>query len=211
MPQYALPLSLPPVFSEDNFLLSDCNREAHRFVSAWPEWGASALLLYGPAGSGKTHLGRIWAARADASLHDTLPAPDALRGNALIENIDRAADQALLFHLLNYSKERGQCLLLTSRSAPSQLPFTLPDLTSRLLALPAASIHAPDDEALAAAIRKQFADRQLKVEDEVIAYILARMERSFAYAAETVETLDRAALSERRAVTVPFLKRVMGW
>lgn len=211
MSQYALPIVLPPVFSEDNFYVSNCNRSAHQWVTRWPDWPGNALFLYGPSGAGKTHLGHIWAARASAAIFDALPSPDALQGHALIENIDRMRDERQLLHLLNYAKEQRHALLLTSLLPAAQLPFTLPDLTSRLKALPSAGIAAPDDEALIAAFRKQFADRQLKVEDDVITFLLPRMERSFATLAATVEKLDSQALAEQRNLTIPFLKRVLDY
>lgn len=209
MSQYALPIKLPPVFSEHNFHVSACNREAHHWVMRWPDWQAHALLMYGSAGSGKTHLGHIWAARARGQVCETLPAPDTLTGPALIENIDRQADAKQLLHLLNYSKEQNLSLLLTSSQPPAALPFTLPDVMSRLKALPAVAIDAPDDELLAAVLRKQFADRQLKVDNDVIAFLLPRMERSFSQLTKIVETLDKEALALKRTLTIPFVKQVL--
>lgn len=211
MPQYTLPISLPPVYSEDNFFVSACNRDAHDWAMRWPDWPAPSLFLYGPVGAGKTHLGQLWAARASAVTTHTIPTPESIRGNYLLEDIDRLNDERALFHLLNLIKETGHFLLLTSTVSPSQLPFTLPDLTSRLRALPAIGIAEPDDEVLAAVLRKQFADRQLKVEDDVIMYMLPRMERSFTAATNLVETLDATSLAEQRNITVPFLKRTLGY
>jgi chromosomal replication initiation ATPase DnaA len=212
--QYALPLSFPVVFDDGNFYLSDCNRDAYQWVTNWPNWPAHALVLYGAAGSGKTHLGHIWARQSKASalsLPGVTLKPDTMRGNWLVEGIDKWKDERSLFHLLNYSKENKTFLLLTSAVAPAQLPFTLPDLTSRLLALPSAGIAEPDDDALAAVMRKQFADRQLKVSDEAVAFLLPRMERSFARVGELVATLDSEALQQQRELTVPFLKKLLGY
>jgi chromosomal replication initiation ATPase DnaA len=208
MSQYALPIRLTPIFSEDNFFVSASNEEAHQWIMSWPEWPAQALILYGPSGSGKSHLAHIWAEKVRATTLAT--AADALAGNALLEHIEEADERSLL-HLINRAKESSHFLLFTSSATPKALPFTLPDLTSRLLALPTAEIHAPDDAVLAAALRKQFSDRQLKVEEEVIAYLLPRMERSFAHISETVEQLDREALSAQKNITVPFARRALGY
>ncbi len=212
--QYALALALPAVYAEDNFAVSDCNREAHRWIEAWANWPANALVIYGDRGCGKTHLGHIWARRAQADVYDAADetlTPDTLSGNALIENIERLKNEARLFHLLNHSREQGHYLLLTSAVAPKLLPFTLKDLTSRLLALPAAAITPPDEDVLAAAMRKQFSDRQLKVPDESLAFLLSRMERSFSSVASIVATLDEHALREHKNLTVPFLKQTLGY
>jgi chromosomal replication initiation ATPase DnaA len=205
-----LPFHLPhkPVFAEENFVISDCNREAYQWIMSWPKWPTHALLLYGDSGAGKSHLGHIWAVRAKAT---TLPIePSQLSGNALLEHIE-GIDEKTLLHLLNIAKEKKYFLLLSANNAPKELPFSLPDLTSRLLALPAAHILSPDEAALESALRKQFADRQLKVEEEVIVYITTRMERSFARLTELVEKLDRASLAEGRNITIPFVKRVTSY
>lgn len=204
MPQYTLPLSLPAVFSEDNFFVGDCNRAAYEWVMRWPDWPSHALLLIAPRGSGKSHLSHIWSARAGA-----LPFSGAgqMRGHTLLEDIETLKEREL-FHALNIAKEQGITLLLTGRG---EWPFILPDLLSRLKALPSATISPPDDATLAAVLRKQFADRQLKIADDALAYLLPRMERSFAAIAATAEEIDAKALAEQRNLTVPFLKSVLGF
>src|SRR5277367_6117096 len=98
MSQYLLPLTLPPVFSEDNFFVAACNREAYQWIMAWPTWPAHALMLYGPEGCGKSHLARIWAARAGET-------------HELIEDIETLRDEEALLHRFNSSRENGRSLL----------------------------------------------------------------------------------------------------
>ena len=86
----------------------------------------------------------------------------------------------------------------------------MPDLDSRLRALPHVEIGPPDDDLLAMVMAKQFSDRQIKVSPEVLDYLVGRMERSFEAARHMVETLDQAALSQGRAVTVPLARQVLG-
>jgi chromosomal replication initiation ATPase DnaA len=209
MSQYPLPLPSAPLFTRDNFILSDCNRAA--FLQVTGAWTSTALLLWGQSGCGKTHLGQLWASEHDAALcsAESLPTPDRIHGNLLVENIELARDQTLLFHLINHCREQGFLLLFTAGLAPKDLPFTLPDLTSRLRALPVAHIGAPDDALLAACLRKQFADRQLKVEEEVIAYITPRIERSFAAVAAIADSADSASLRERKNITIPLVKGLL--
>jgi len=77
----------------------------------------------------------------------------------------------------------------------------LPDLVSRLRALPVVTVSAPDDALLRAVMVKLFADRQLSVDESLIAYLATRIERSFAAAREAVAQLDREALRQKRGVT----------
>jgi len=71
------------------------------------------------------------------------------------------------------------------------------------------ALAAPDDALLGAVLVKLFADRQLVVSEEVIAYLLVHLERTFAAARRIVAALDRAALAARRRVTVPLAREVL--
>ena len=99
-------------------------------------------------------------------------------------------------------------MLMTSLSAPARWRISLPDLSSRLKAATAVGVGAPDDALIAAVLVKLFADRQLKVDEDVIGYMLSRMERTFDAARRLVETVDARALAERRNITVPLVGRI---
>ena len=68
----------------------------------------------------------------------------------------------------------------------------------------------PDDGLVGAVMLKQFADRQLNVDPEVLTFLLARMERSFEAVGKLVAAIDEAALIEKRTITIPFAKKVLG-
>jgi chromosomal replication initiation ATPase DnaA len=114
-----------------------------------------------------------------------------------------------LFHLLNRLVGTRGRLLLTARTAPARWDLSLPDLSSRLNALPMALIGAPDDSLLSALLLKQFADRQLQVGDDEIRFLVARMERSFDAARRIVGAIDRRALAEGRPITIPLLRSLL--
>src|SRR5258705_9054988 len=84
-----------------------------------------------------------------------------------------------------------------SRTAPAAWAIDLPDLASRLRAMPADGIGMPDDTLLAAVLIKHFADLQLRIAPSVIGYIGPRMERSFATAASLPARLDELAPAGR--------------
>jgi chromosomal replication initiation ATPase DnaA len=199
----------PPTYAREDFVVASGNREALAWIDRWPDWPAPALALGGPAGCGKTHLGRIWAARAGASsidgaalegksvadLSDLAAASSAI----VIENADRAPERAL-FHLYNLMRERRGYLLLISIALPAHWSIALPDLASRLRAAPAVTVAAPDDELLGSIILKQLADRQLHAGAGVVHYLVSHMERSAESARRVVAALDRRALAERREI-----------
>jgi chromosomal replication initiation ATPase DnaA len=170
------------------------------------------LAVHGPAGCGKTHLGHVWQEKVGAEAQ-FLTAPTMLpdlpaKPYLILDEPD--LDETVFFHLLNRLKGEGGFLLILSREAPARWNVELPDLASRLKALPAVEVAPPDDALLGAVLVKHFADRQVNVAPEVVDYLLRHIERSFAAAAETVQLLDRAALAEGRAITVPLARRVLG-
>jgi len=99
--------------------------------------------------------------------------------------------------------------LITARQPLGSWNFDLDDLRSRLRAAFAIEIGLPDDALLSGVLVKHFADRQLAVAPEVIAYLIRRMERSFAAAAEITTQLDAAALRDKCAVTIALARNVL--
>jgi len=114
---------------------------------------------------------------------------------------DGACEERALFHLLNLAREEGAFVLVTARSAPGGWTVGLRDLASRLRAVPTVALAPPDDALLRAILVKQFADRQVGVDEGLIGYLASRIERSFAAARAAVAALDREALRQKRPVS----------
>lgn len=191
----------------EDFLVSESNAAAVNLVDRWPDWPVGAAVIAGAKGSGKTHLANVWLARSGAKSfeaseisRDTVPAV-AAAGSVLIEDVQNVADEAALFHLLNLVREQRLQILLTTDTVPGELRINLPDLRSRIKALPLAIIEPPDDALLRAVLVKLFADRQLSVEPHLVDYVLVRMERSMLAAERFVAGADRRALVLQRRVT----------
>jgi chromosomal replication initiation ATPase DnaA len=208
--QLALALDHAESHAREDFFAGPSNQAALDLIERWPDWPSRLMLLVGPEGAGKSHLAAIWARRSGArtlaarALDDPDRLPVALATGALVLE-DLAVgrfDERTLFHLINLAHEERAYLLITARTAPTVgWSIALPDLASRLRALPVVSLAPPDDALLRAVIVKQFTDRQLAVEEGLISYLAARIERSFAGARSAVERLDREALRQRRPVT----------
>ena len=200
----------------EDFLVSAANESALRTIERWPDWPHQAVVLCGPGQCGKSHLGQVWrlASGADrilaADLTEACVTRLAASGALLIENLeDGIGDERALFHLFNAARERGHSLLLTSRRPPAEMTIALPDLGSRLRAVPLVSIAAPDEALLKAVLVKHFSDRQLSVDPTVIAYLALRMERSMAMAEALVAAIDKRALASHRKVTRPLAGEVL--
>ena len=215
--QLALDLPHRPALGAEDFLVSAANSAAVALVDRWPDWPHQSAMVVGPDQSGKSHLAQVWRLRAGAG--EPIAAADldeaavaALDGaDALvIEDIGHGiGDERVLFHLLNLAREHRKHLLLTSDRAPGDLEVALPDLRSRLRALPVVRIEPPDEELLRPVLVKLFADRQLAVEPAVVEHLARHMERSFAAAGRLVAEIDRRALAARRRVTRALAAEVL--
>jgi chromosomal replication initiation ATPase DnaA len=179
--QLPLDLGHRPALGRADFLVAPSNAEAVAWLDRWPLWPAPALALYGPKGSGKTHLAHVFAARAGARFID--PATLAtervptLLGEARAAIVDDAAAAAAepLLHLYNVLAEQQGHLLLVAREPPAHWAIALPDLRSRLLACPAVALSPPDEALIGALLVKLFADRQLVVGDDIVTYLTLRL------------------------------------
>lgn len=207
-PQLVLDLPHRQARGAEDFLVSASNAAAVELVDRWPDWVAPAALIAGPAGSGKSHLASVWATRSNAAAlpaarvsDDTVDLLSSARA-LVLEDIDRGAiDQRVIFHLLNLAREKGYAVLITSRLAAGDVEIGLPDLRSRLRALPMALIDAPDNALLKAVLVKLFSDRQLEVEPHVVTHLSMHMERSLQAANQVVAEADRLSLATHRRVS----------
>lgn len=213
--QLVLGLSHRPALGRDDFLVASSNAEAVAWLDRWPDWPATALALHGPAGAGKSHLAQVWRRRsgaAEAAGEGPLDPPALAAAGAVVLDLGDAASPGAerpVLHLYNLLTERRGHLLLVGREPPARWPIQLPDLRSRLATAPAVALLPPDDELRAAVMVKLFADRQIRVEAEVVSYLLQRLDRSFAAIGQAVAALDEAALAERRPITVPLARVVL--
>jgi len=202
--QLALALDHAESYAREDFLSGRCNVDALALIESWPDWPARAIALIGPEGSGKTHLATIWAAQAGArvvsahALGET-DLPSALATGALVvEDAAATQDERALFHLINLAREEAAFLLLTARTLPSLWPMSIPDVVSRLRALPVVTLIAPDDAMLRGVMVKLAADRQLALDESVVSYLSTHIERSFAAARSALIELDKEALRQGR-------------
>ena len=200
----------------EDFLVAPCNQDAVAWLDRWPNWPGPVLALHGPAACGKTHLAHIWMNRSAARLlkANELSEASSYRFladglNIIVDDVGTGVDERALLHLYNMVGEAGGHILLSSQIPPARWKISLADLRSRLNAAPAVAIGWPDDALIGAVLVKLFADRQMTVEGEVLVYMLARMERSFASAKMLVTALDRSALAAHRRITIPLVREVL--
>ncbi|MCH9766026.1 MAG: hypothetical protein K0U34_08560 [Alphaproteobacteria bacterium] len=205
-----LVLNLPhrQALGAEDFFVSTSNASAVDLIDTWPDWPHSAAVVVGPQGCGKSHLAHVWQLRSGAHVLSSadlneanIPQPGA-RQAVVVEDVDtNLADERALFHILNLARETQFSVLITARRAPGELEISLPDLRSRIRALPVVEISMPDQPLLKAVLIKLFGDRQLPIEPHVVNYLATRMERSMEAASRVVQAVDDLALARQRRIT----------
>jgi hypothetical protein len=167
---------------EPEFLVSDSNREAVRQLFDG-DWGAPALLLTGPAGSGRSTLAALAAERLGCSVIDPL----------------EQADEEAVFHAWNRVRDEGGRLLVVAASPASIDALAIPDLRTRLHASPIAEIGAPDACLTRDLITLLLVRRGLVPAQRLGSYVAARIERSYAAIHSAVAAIDAASLASGAA------------
>jgi chromosomal replication initiation ATPase DnaA len=208
--QLVLPLEIRSAQGRADFIVAPANQRAVAFLDSYPHWPAPAVALFGPAASGKSHLAAVWADKAGATVLEAADLNSGIpAGPLVVENVTAGVAEAPLFALL----ERGSPLLLTAQLPPAEWPekcaLALPDLVSRVRALLAFALWAPDDALLMGLAVKLFADRQVQVPENVVTHMIRSLERSPAAIRDFVARADAVALAEKRPINISLIRDLL--
>lgn len=212
--QLVLPLDSAPALGRSDFVVAAGNAQAVAFIDAWPNWPVPAAGLFGPAGSGKSHLAEIWRMASAARVVDAvdLAGLSTAAPPIVVENIDSQppceARDRRIFRLLETATTVAP-VVLTGFEPPSAWPTIVPDLASRYRALLALPLWQPDDDLLAALARKLLDDRQLSVPGAVIEKIVHSLERTPGAIREFIARADAKALSEGRPISLALVREMV--
>lgn len=212
--QLVLPLETAPSLGRDDFISAPGNAQALALIDSWPDWPVGVAAIFGPSGSGKSHLVSIWRERSGARVlqASSLETPISASGPVAIEDIDSTpateARDIALFALLERASPQAP-VLLTGREAPADWPTVVPDLASRFSAVLNLPLWAPNDDLLAALACKLLADRQLTAPAPVIEHIVHSLERSPQAIREFIAKADAQALSRSRPISVALVRELI--
>jgi chromosomal replication initiation ATPase DnaA len=202
--------------SPETLVVAEANRDAARLLTGWRHWPGGALGLVGPKGSGKTHLALAWAVEAGARQLTANVAPDEgaalfeeAGGRLLIDDADGVRDEAMFWRVLDLARSRGGAVLLAGASSPSQWPVSIPDLRSRLAALPLARLGEPDEALLEVVLARFCRENFIHLSDDAAKYLARRLPRTFAAARDLVGLIEADLAKASRPVTLPIAKRAL--
>jgi chromosomal replication initiation ATPase DnaA len=202
-------------YKREDFYVSPGNQKAYDFINSWPRWIKRIVNIFGPSGSGKSHLASIlknktscWQINSN-ELNEKIFLKYKTREALIIENLDEKISEKLLFALWNSSQQDNKYLMITSKKPITSYKFKLKDLTSRINSSLIIGISLPSDDLISVILAKNFSDKQIKVEKKHIDYIIKRIDRSYEKISQFILTLDKYSLKKGRPFSLKLIKEVL--
>ena len=202
-------------YKKEDFYVSPSNQQAYDFINNWPKWIKRTVNIYGPSGSGKSHLAsilknktsclKIDASELDEKIFMKFKTKEAL----IIENMNVNLPENLFFSLWNTAQQDNKYLLITSTKPISSFQFKLKDLISRVKSCLIIGISLPTDDLISVIIAKNFSDKQIKVEKKHIDYIMKRIDRSYEKISQFILVLDKYSLKKGAPFGLKMIKEVL--
>ena len=202
-------------YKKEDFYVSPSNQEAYDFINSWPKWIKRIINIFGPVGSGKTHLASILKNKTtflqvdSSKLNQKTFLKFKTKEALIIENLDEKISEKLLFSLWNSALQDNKYLLITSKQPINSYKFKLQDLESRVNSSLIIGIKLPSDDLISVILAKNFSDRQIQVEKKHIDYIIKRIDRSYEKISQFVTTLDKHSLKKGSSFSLKLIKEVL--
>ena len=202
-------------YKREDFYVSPSNQEAYDFINNWPKWIKRIVNIFGPSGSGKSHLSSILKTKTKCleilanELNENIIFEFKTKEVLIIENFNEKIPEELLFSLWNIALQDNKYFLINSIKPISSYKFKLPDLSSRVKSSLNIGIKLPSDDLISAIIAKNFSDKQIMVEEKHIDYIIKRIDRSYEKISQFILTLDRYSLKKGSPFGLKLIKEVL--
>ena len=213
--QKLLDFGISESFDENDYYVSKSNYFAKNILETWPQWEKKIVNLTGEKYSGKTHLSTIFKIKSNAlyllskNIDNSTLKKIKLSNSIIIEDLDDTFDERLLYSIINLVEQDNKYLLISSNKPVDTLSFSLPDLVSRLKNCIIAKIEQPDDDLIYAIILKSFSDRQIKLDNKIVDYIIKRIARSYSKMHEFIYKIDELSLKKRKSINFKIIKEIV--
>jgi len=213
--QLILKFPTQQAYKKEDFYVSPSNQEAYDFINGWPKWIKRIVNIFGPSGSGKSHLASILKNKTSCLKIDSKELNEKIflkfktKEALIIENLNEKISEKLLFSLWNIALQDNKYLLITSIKPISSYKFKLTDLISRVKSSLAIGIDLPGDDLISVILAKNFSDKQIKVEKKHIDYIIKRIDRSYEKISQFILTLDKYSLKKGSPFSLKLIKEVL--
>ncbi len=202
-------------FNDHDYYVSDSNYFAFNLIDKWPKWEKRILNIHGEKFSGKTHLANIFKSKSsalylnDKDISNEILKEIKLHESIIIDEFSNKTEENLIYSIFNLVDQDSKYLLINTITPLSEIKFKLPDLISRSKNSLQAKIDPPDDELIFAIILKNFSDRQIKLEKQIIEFIVNRIERSYSKISEFIYKVDELSLKKKKPINLKTIKEIL--
>ena len=202
-------------YKKEDFYVSPSNQEAYDFINSWPNWIKRIINIFGPSGSGKSHLAFILKNKTSClkinsnEIDEKTFLEFKTKEVLIIENLDEKISEKLLFSLWNIALQDNKYFLITSKKPINFYNFKLNDLISRINSSLIIGINLPSDDLISVILAKNFSDKQIKVEKKHIDYIIKRIDRSYEKISQFILILDKYSLKKGTPFSLKLIKEVL--
>ena len=213
--QLILKFPTQQAYKKEDFYVSPSNQEAYDFINSWPKWIKRIINIFGPSGSGKSHLASMLKSKTSClwidsnELNEKTFLKFKTKETLIIENLNEKISEKLLFTLWNIALQDNKYFLITSTKPLNSYKFKINDLVSRVNSSLIIGISLPSDDLISVILAKNFSDKQIKVEKKHIDYIIKRIDRSYEKISQFILTLDKYSLKKGSPFSLKLIKEVL--
>ena len=202
-------------YKKEDFYVSPSNQEAYDFINSWPKWIKRIINIFGPSGSGKSHLASMLKSKTSClwidsnELNEKTFLKFKTQETLIIENLNEKISEKLLFTLWNIALQDNKYFLITSTKPLNSYKFKMNDLLSRVNSSLIIGISLPSDDLISVILAKNFSDKQIKIKKKHIDYIIKRIDRSYEKISQFILTLDKYSLKKGSPFSLKLIKEVL--
>ena len=202
-------------YFERDFFVSSNNFEAYKLIESWPKWPDKKLNIFGPSGCGKTHLINILSKKLKLLCVDADKFDENLSN--IIENYDCVVidnylgniDEKLFYSFIDQIIQMNKSIIINSSMNLKSLRFNLKDLKSRLYSFLEIKIGLPTDDLIRVIILKTFSDKQVRLSNKNLEFIIKNIDRSYDKISKFVKDVDSLSLSTGKSININLIKKVL--
>jgi chromosomal replication initiation ATPase DnaA len=203
-------------YYEQDYYVSTNNFSTYKLIESWPSWPSKWVNIFGPHGSGKTHLSNILKKKINNSIIlDAKNITNQTISNIekvdclIVDNYNSDIDEKLFYSILNQIKQLDRYLVINSDMPIKNMKFKLKDLKSRSESFISLGVELPTDELLRVIISKFFSDKQIEISPKISEYIIKNIDRSYEKVFKFVKEIDDLSLSSGKSININLIKKVL--